>query len=408
VQAETTSAGTVGHPSPRRAVAAAAAALATAVVPLFLVAALSGPIGAELGFGSAGTGGTIAVFFVAAGVSAVPAGWITNRVGAPAALRAGVTISGLAGLAVAGLAQSWAHLMALLAVAGTAIGFVDTAASSWFAAAVRPERQGSAFGLKEASIPAASLLAGLSIPLVADHLGWRATFVLGALLTPLVWWGVPGRAPSPVVRTVAAGSAVRWGPLVVFAAGLALGTGSAAAAATFLVPAFEDAGWSPGTAGVMLAAASSVSIAGRLALGRLSDRRPGATARYVVGAMAVGSLGAAGLALSTGGPGAVVAALVVMGAGWGWTGVAYHTMLRATLEAPAIGAGVVLTGLSIGGAAGPLGFGLLLSRASYPVAWAAVAVGLVLASCLTAGSTRWQARATRQGGPAPTRLPAAP
>jgi MFS family permease len=369
-----------------RTVVGASAALAIGLVPLFLLGALSVRIGDELGFGPAATGAAIAVFFVAAGVTAVPVGWVTGRLGPGTAMRTGVAMSGASGLAIAGLVQSWGQLAAVLVVAGTAIAFVDTGAAASFAAGVRPDRRGRAFGVKEASVPAASMLAGLSIPLLADPLGWRATFVAGALLAPVAWL----LAPSPVrVRpdTRAAtptDPGISWGPLVLFAVGLALGTGAATSAATFLVPAFTDAGWTAGDAGVVLAAASAASIAARLLLGRLVDRRPTGSRVAMGVAMAVGSLGAATLASGTVGAVGVLAAVVLLGAGWGWTGVAFHVALSTTEEAPGVVAGVVLSGLSLGGAFGPAAFGALSARTSFTGAWAAVSGGLLAAAVVTA------------------------
>lgn len=388
-----------------RAVTSSSGALAVGVLPLFLVGALSPSIGADLGFGSAATGGAVAVFFVAGGVTAVPVGWVTERIGAPMAMRAGVTISGLSSLAIGWLAGSWIHLAAALAVAGVAIGFVDTASSAWFAATVRAGRHGAAFGLKEASVPSASLLAGLSIPLLASDLGWRTVFVLSTVLVPLVWLAVPtGATPAPAAP-VLSGSAKRWGPLVLFAAGIALGTGSATAAATFLVPGLEDLGWTSNSAGVMLAVASVSSIGVRLLLGWLSDRRPAILWQMVMGAMAVGALGPALLAVDAGGMAPAVGAIVTLAAGWGWTGVAFHAVLVATRDAPALGAGIVLGGLSLGGAAGPALFGAVSANASYSWAWTVSAVALALGAVLTALARRWQRGGTEPDPVSSARVP---
>jgi predicted MFS family arabinose efflux permease len=373
-----------------RAVASASGALAVGMLPLFLVGALSPSIGADLGFGSAATGAAVAVFFVTGGVTAVPVGWVTERLGGPMAMRVGVTLSGLSSLAIGWLADSWVALAAALAVAGIAIGFVDTASSAWFASTVRAGRHGAAFGLKEASVPSASLLAGLSIPILASDLGWRTVFVLSTLLVPLVWVVVPtGPTPPP---TIADGSATakRWGPLVVFAAGIALGTGSATAAATFLVPGLEDRGWTSNSAGLLLAVASVASITVRLVLGWLSDRRPGILWQVVAGAMAIGAIGPVLLALDSGAAVPVAGAVLTFAAGWGWTGVAFHAVLVATRDAPALGAGIVLGGLSLGGAAGPALFGNISASASYPWAWASSAIALAAGAVLTTVARRWQ------------------
>ncbi len=366
-------------------------ALTVAILPLFLFGALSGRIGDDLRFGPAATGAALAVFFVSGGLSAVPIGWVTGRLGAPTAMRVGVTISGASSIAIGWLAGSWFHVAGALAVAGLAIGFVDTAASAWFAAAVPTRRQGLAFGVKEASVPTASLLAGLSIPLLASDLGWRTVFVLSALLAPLVWVVVPTRATPPPVVPVAVASAKRWGPLVLFAMGIALGVGAATAAATFLVPGLEDRGWTADGAGFLLAVASISSMVVRLVFGGVSDRRPGALWPIVVAAMLLGATGPALLATGLEGPVPVIGAMLTLGLGWGWTGVAYHAVLVATRDRPALGAGIVLGGLSLGGASGPAIFGAISADASFAWAWTAAGGALAGGAVLTAVA-RWRQR----------------
>lgn len=375
-----------------RAVASSSGALAVGVLPLFLVGAMSPSIGADLGFGSAATGAAVAVFFVTGGVTAVPVGWLTERIGGPMAMRVGVTLSGVCSLAIGWLAGSWIELAVALAVAGIAVGFVDTASSAWFASTVRTGRHGAAFGLKEASVPSASLLAGLSIPVLASDLGWRTVFVLSTLLVPLVWVVVPTGPTPPPLETGAAATTKRWGPLVVFAAGIALGTGAATAAATFLVPGLEDRGWTSNSAGLLLAVASVASIMVRLVLGWLSDRRPAILWQIVAGAMAVGAVGPVLLTRDAGAALAVAGAVLTLAAGWGWTGVAFHAVLVATRDAPALGAGIVLGGLSLGGAAGPALFGSISGAVSFPWAWASSAVSLAAGALLTAIARRWQLR----------------
>jgi MFS family permease len=366
-----------------RPVASSSGALAVGMLPLFLFGALSPSIGDDLGFGPAATGAAVAVFFVSGGLSAVPVGWLTEHLGAPRAIRLGVSISAGSGIAIGALAESWWHLALALAVAGVAIAFVDTASSAWFAASVPDSRQGAAFGIKEASVPAASLLAGVSIPLLAADLGWRTVFVLGTALVPVVWSVVPAE-PRHVTRDHREPLAEpRWGPLALFAGGVALGTGAATAAATFLVPGLEDRGWTADAAGTLLAVASSSSIAIRLTLGWLSDRHPQGLWRVVGSAMAVGAAGPALLATGGGDPVMIAGALLALGAGWGWTGVAFHAVLVATRQAPALGAGLVLGGLSIGGAAGPALFGSISARASYSWSWALAAMALAAGAALT-------------------------
>jgi hypothetical protein len=134
--------------------------------------------------------------------------------------------------------------------------------------------------------------------------------------------------------------------------------------------------------------ASIASIAVRIGSGRWADRPASATVRATSLLLAVGALGAVVLALPVPAALAVVGAVALLGGGWGWTGLAFLSVVRAHTGAPAVAAGVVLTGIGIGGAAGPPAFGALASRVSYTAAWAATAGALALASAVTSASVR--------------------
>ena len=359
-------------------VLAGSVALTATIVPAFLTGALSGRIGDDLGFGSGAAGAAVAAFFVGAGLLAVPMARVTERHGPAIALRLGVTISGACALTVAALVSSWWQLVVVLVVSGSAVGLVDTGAARSFGDSVPASRHGIAFGAKEASVPAASLAAGLSIPLLADSLGWRAAFVAGAALTPIVWALVPRLRSGRSIATAVDGAVRRRGPLVLFATGIAFGCGAATAASTLLVPALEDRGWSESHAGLLLAVASLCSISVRLGAGVRGDHRPESTWALLATLLTLGAAGAVLLAGTSSGAAGVLGALAVIGAGWGWTGLAFQTAVRVGRDRPAAAASVVLTGLSVGGAAGPAAFGAIAAGRSYQAAWAIAAAAMVV------------------------------
>ena len=368
---------------------AGSVALTATVVPVFLTGALSGRIGADLGFGPGAAGAAVAALFVGAGVFAVPMGRVTERIGPTRALRAGAVISATGALTIAAFVSSWWQLTLVLFLAGSAVGLVDTGAARAFGDAVPHTRHGIAFGAKEASVPAASLVAGLSIPVLAEQLGWRSAFVAGALLAPLVLVLVPRLTADRPVRQRATGAHERRGPLLLFTVGVGLGCGAATAASTLLVPAIEDRGWREADAGLLLALASAASIAVRLGAGGRGDQRPRSTWAMVGILLTIGAAGALLLASTSAGPAGVVGAVAVIGGGWGWTGIAYQTAVRVGRDRPAAAASLVLTGLSVGGAAGPAAFGAIASAASYAAAWATSAVALLAGAAAILVSRHW-------------------
>lgn len=379
--------------SPRRATLAGATALTTAVLPVFLVGALGASLRADLGLSETGLGAAVTVLFVTAAVTATAAGQLTERVGAGVALRAGVTISMAVAVAVAALADGWWSLVLPMAVGGFAVALIDTGAARAFADRVPTRSQGFAFGIKEASIPGASMLAGLSLPTVATVLGWRASFVAaaGVALVVLVLLPSPrGLAADHAARTpdLRPPGRVATAAVLRFSAGVGLGTGAATAAATFLVPGVISQGVSPSVAGLVLSVASVTSVVARVAVGRWADREQAAPVPILGGMLVAGGLAALLLAGGPPLPALVPAAMVVLGAGWGWTGLAFLAVVRANPHAPAAAAGVVLTGLGLGSALGPFGFGALVDRGSYAVAWAVVCAAMLTGAALAVSARR--------------------
>lgn len=386
--------------TPVRTTIVSAAALSTSALPFFLFGALSVAIQAELGFSETAIGALGTMLFVSAAVAAAPAGRLVERVGAGVALRMGVALAGIAAGVIGWLAQAWWQFAAPMVVVGCGMAMIDTGAARAFSDRVHTGRQGLAFGVKEASIPAASMLAGLSIPTVATWLGWRASFVAAVAVAALVFVLVPSpsslrRASSdaqPVLPLRSAGIA---SPAIIrFAAGLGFGTGAATAGAAFLVPALVEEGVSERTAGVVLATASIASILVRLGTGWAADRPRVRPVVLVSSLMATGAGGALILASSAPRLALATGAVLLLGAGWGWTGVAFFAVVRANPMTPAAAAGVVLTGLGTGCALGPLAFGAVADRASYPTAWLLMG-GLLVAATVLVWTARFELQPPR-------------
>ncbi|MFA9445808.1 MFS transporter [Egicoccus sp. AB-alg6-2] len=380
-----------------RTTATASAALTAAVLPVFLLGALSDHLRRDLGIDETGVGAAVTLLFLTAAVTAPLAGRFAERFGAAVALRSGVLLAGVLAAVTGTLAQRWWQLALPLAFVGVAVGLVDTGAARAFVDRIVAERHGSAFGIKEASVPAASLLAGLSVPTVAAFVGWRAAFVATLGVAVVVAVCLPrdrslsarsaGLADAPTPVGDPSGGVVP-AAMLLFAVAAGLGAGAATAAATFLVPALADRGFGVAAAGLTLSVASVASIAARLTLGRWADR-PSASPTLAVSLLCLLGGGAA-VALALPSPAIVggVAAVVLLGAGWGWTGLAFLAAVRAHPAAPAAAAGIVLSGLGGGGALGPLVFGALAGRVGYATAWTAVAIAFLAAAAASGVARR--------------------
>ena len=161
--------------------ALAVATGAASVLPGFLVGALALQIRSDLDVRVEAVAAGVSVFFLAGALSAGWGGRLADHVGAVRAMRWCVLITAACLLAGALLAESLVVLLLLLAVAGVSNAVCQPAINLFVSEQVPADRQGLGFGIKQSGIPAAILVSGLALPLLAIPLGWRATFALCAL-----------------------------------------------------------------------------------------------------------------------------------------------------------------------------------------------------------------------------------
>jgi MFS family permease len=367
-----------------QATTASSAATAMVMLPVFLTAALSIPIRAQLGFDELGLGVAISAFFGVSALASVAGGWLAQRIGAGRCVAIGGSLSLLATTGVALLGTRLVHLVILLSLAGVANAIVQPGASLVLAQVVPVYHQGLAFGVNQVSPPLAAMLAGVTVPTVALTVGWRWAFVAPLVLGAVVWGAWPRGLADNRDAPTGSGRPPRIAghpELLVLTAATTLGSTATQALVAFFVESAVVGGMSPGHAGWLLGAGSVGGVAARLVCGWLADRRGGDRLSDVAILMAVGSVGLLGLATQAGAllPAATALAFA---AGWGWNGLLSYAVVRRNPANPALALGVATTGVFIGGVLGPLGFGLLARQASYSLAWSATAVALLLAGCL--------------------------
>ena len=374
-----------------------AVAVATAgVLPAFLTGGLAVQIRSDLDFGSAALGFAVAVFFATASLASAIMGRLVEKMGSHRAMRVSATGSAAALLGVALFAGSWAGLVACLALGGLANAVAHPATHLSLAREVPANRQGLSFGIKQAAIPAATLLAGLAVPLVAVTFGWRWAFAGGAVLALAVALFVPAETLGGVgrLKEARAGDAPV-APLVLLALGIGLGSAAATPLGAFVVESSVAAGLRVGTAGLLLASGSAVGIVVRVLFGYLADGMGGGRLRLVAAMLGVGVVGFGMLAAGTGAL-VVAGTLLAFGAGWGWPGLFNFAVVKTNPNAPAAATGITQTGASAGAALGPLVFGLVVEAAGYGAAWLLCgALALVALVAILSG------RAVILGGRAP-------
>jgi cyanate permease len=183
--------------------------------------------------------------------------------------------------------------------------------------------------------------------------------------------------------------------LLLTALGAALATAGPSALGAYLVASAVDVGIGEGTAGLLSALASGLSLATRVALGARADRRRDYGLAVVVVLLGAGSAGFALMASDTVGL-FVLGALVAFTLGWGWPGLFNLAVVDSNRETPGSASGVSQTGIYVGAAVGPAVFGALSAGAGYGTAWLAVAV----TTLGSAGVLRLAGRETRRRLPA--------
>lgn len=386
-----------GPTSGRRGGGALAAAQAVTAAmlgpfPAFLTGALAVFITEDIPMGPGDVGIAVAVLYVASAVTSPTAGARVQAIGARWSLTTAGSCAGIALLGMA-LAGRWWHLALWLVVAGVGNAMAQPAANLLISGAIDDRRLGTAFGVKQSAIPAATLLAGLAVPVIGAGLGWRWAYagfaVLAFAFAAAAATSRARRAPTRV-RGGPAGRTTRLPVLVVLTVGGGLGAAATTTLGAFLVGTGIASGVSTSLSGIMVSVASVLGMVSRVLIGAAIDhphpRAPKDAFRVVTVLMVVGSLAYAVLA-------AEVPLLYVLGAiggytiAWGWMGVFHFGVVRENRASAASATGIIMTGTTLGAGLGPLGFGQLVEAFGYPAGWLATA----LVSCV-AGLLVWLGR----------------
>jgi MFS family permease len=384
-------------------------------LPLWLVASLAPQLGEDLGMDETGLGTAVGISFLVTAVAAVPAGRLVDRIGWRRGAAASAALSASVLLAIGALAQSLVVLVVLLAVGALGVSLSHPAANIGISGVVPLRRQGLAFGIKQASIPLTTLVAGLSAPLVMHTVGWRAAFVVAAgialvFLLVLVHTGRRQDAGREDRPDASAGTAAqdlgpplvsnrlgRW-PLTVLASGAGLVAGATVSLGGFLVLFAVASGMEQDGAGYLLAAGSTAGIASRILSGYLADRCEWEHLTAVAVMMAGGAVGFAALAAGGSAWLLIVGTLLAFGLGWSWNGLFALAVVLRSPGAPGWATGVIQTAIGLGATAGPALFGFTVTRLSYSAAWSGAAAVTICGAALILLGLRMDAwSASREG-----------
>lgn len=223
--------------------------------------------------------GLIGSLNTAVGALTAPAtGRLTDRIGARLSSVTAQLIAAF-GLAMVALSQSVWMLVIAATILGIPQGWGNPTTNALIAERVEPGRRGTITGIKQSGVTLGVFLAGLTLPALADAIGWR-----GAVGSYAAVFAVIGLAPlllpakvAPFATTDAATQAAESKPYDMRAVWLIalyaflMGTSGGAISRFLALFAEEEAGLSNSTAGLVVAASGLLGMAARIGAGKIAE-----------------------------------------------------------------------------------------------------------------------------------------
>lgn len=375
-----------------RPISTAVAYTVIGVLPLFLVSAQSVSIQADLGIGQSRIGIAVSAYFAVAAVASLTLGPWVDRLGAAGGLRVGAAVGAMVTLALATVVVRWELLAILLGLAGLSNTIAQLASNLVVAAHAATRRQGLGFGLKQAAVPIANLMAGLLVTTAGDRLPWRWAFVGATVVGVIAVAMVPAFGDGAVIRTKR-----RWivPPRSLAALALAGATGAAMgnALAVFTVDAAVAVGFAVAVAGGLLTMGSAVSVAVRVIVGWVTGERGSDGSLPLIVQLGLAAAAFTVLARLGDRPVAfVLAVAVAFGSAWAFPGLIYYVAVRTHQLPAATATGIVLAGVYLGSVVGPSIVGFVAENGSYTTAWWIAAGSLTLSTAAAVMARVWSRR----------------
>ena len=340
--------------------------------------------------------------YLGGALMALPAGWLTDRLGVRLALGLGQLLVG-AMITLAALSPNLVWLLTLLVLGGFGFSALNPATGKAVVEWFPPRERGMAMGVKQMGLTLGALVAALALPLIATTLGWRAAILACGVVVAmpvLAAWPVLAPFEAAVAHTGARQRrhAADWAwarrpaVLVFFGGGLLLGMVQAAVLSYLPLYCVQALGFDKIGAGFLVACSQAGGAASRLVLGAASDRwltgrRSVWLALTSVLAVAIFAVYAAWSVAWA--PAAGALAFVAGVGAYGWVGIFFviSAEVGGSRQAGLL-SGMAFASIVMGLLIGPTVFGLLLVSAdSYRAAWAAFAgiATLVTLTALLAG-----------------------
>ncbi len=269
--------------------------LFSGLLPLFVVAhlghhlvegilrPLTPMIRTDLGLSYTQVGIVILAFAITSGISQLPGGWLSDRLGSRVIV--GISVSGvaIAGLLI-GFSQSYVSLIVFLVIAAILGGGYHPASITAISESVPPERRGRALGFHLIGGTSTFWVAPLLAAPIAAAWGWRGSYI--ALSIPAILLGIvlyfligqrmpvrPSENQTVRVEKPSAPTQIRWRKIVPFIImSVTTGTISYSVAAYLALYAVDHFGITETAAAMLTAIMPAVGLFAAPLGGYLSDR----------------------------------------------------------------------------------------------------------------------------------------
>ena len=360
-----------------RPTGASAYAITLVALPGFLLGAFAPEIKEDLSFGDTELGAILTFGYLVSSIIMSVSGGAADQLGPKRVLRSGVTIALIAAFLMGFLGNSFFLLMVFIGLNRVAEGIIQPATNALISSSVILERQGIAMAAKQSAVPFATALAGFAVPTLGIVFGWKGTFLVVAVLAFPAWFVIPN-APS-INKSNFASRREMWRVSHLQLLALA-GAFSAAAVVTvsgFLTTSAKNAGYSDGSAGLILGLGGVLMIISRLTWGYLADRSLFDRFKAVSGSLLIGSLAFVLFAIESKAS-IAVGSIFIFGIGWSWPGLALLGIIEHHRDEPGEATAIVQTSIRIGAMFAPLGFGLIADSFNYSYAWLCSLVSALL------------------------------
>ncbi|MEC8393121.1 MAG: MFS transporter, partial [Actinomycetota bacterium] len=289
----------------------------------------------------------------------------------------GVTIALIAAFLMGFLGNSFFLLMVFIGLNRVAEGIIHPATNALISSSVILERQGIAMAAKQSAVPFATALAGFAVPTLGIVFGWKGTFLVVAVLAFPAWFVIPNAPSINKSNFASRGEMWRVSHLQLLALAGAFSAAAVVTVSGFLTTSAKNAGYSDGSAGLILGLGGVLMIISRLTWGYLADRSLFDRFKAVSGSLLIGSLAFVLFAIESKAS-IAVGSIFIFGIGWSWPGLALLGIIEHHRDEPGEATAIVQTSIRIGAMFAPLGFGLIADSFNYSYAWLCSLVSALL------------------------------